>query len=284
MMHDGTSARNEDNMLSYSAKVALLRRPLFNGLWRRAVGFRGQYIGSYDRLPEFIANNAPSKSFVDVGCMWGVDGEYAFLAEAAGATKVLGVDLFGPTPEFTRKHTERKSSVEFVLGDISRAETLRQIGRVDVVFCAGVLYHHPSPYDLLVALRRMCSTTLILRTSTIPEMRSVPNGAVYFPLLSEKDRRRWNLSSLGLFNQVGISTPFEPREGYGNWFWGLTPSALKSLVETAGVRVEMTFTEAFAQTLICTPTEPPFAHLLLDEETARTVGEAVAEAQIARPA
>jgi len=33
-----------------------------------------------------VREHAPGHSFADIGCMWGVNGEYAYLAEEAGAT------------------------------------------------------------------------------------------------------------------------------------------------------------------------------------------------------
>jgi hypothetical protein len=83
---------------------------------------------------------------------------------------------------------------------------------------------------------------------------------------------------------VGISGAFEPREGYGNWFWGLTPSCLESLLRTAGFQVEMRATEAFVQTVICSPVETAFKHELPEEEAARQLGAAISGAGIARPA
>ena len=268
----------------YRWKVRSLKIPRLNRLWRRWRGWRGDVVGSYDRLPEYIRNHSPGKSFADIGCMWGVNGEYAFIAEEAGATRVIGVDVFGPTPEFEEKQRARGSKVEFVLGDISRAETLVRVGQVDVVFCAGVLYHHPSPFDLLVALRRICRETLILRTSTIPEVRGLPNAAVYFPMLDANGRGLWSLKRLGLLHQAGISNEFQPSEGYGNWFWGLTPSCLESLLKTAGFRVDFRATEAFAQTLVCAAVEPPLDHRLPGEEEARRVAAEISAAGIARPA
>jgi hypothetical protein len=268
----------------YRWKVRCLKIPWFNLLWRRVCGWRGAPVGSYDQLPAYIRKHAPGKSFADVGCMWGVDGEYAFVAEAAGATRVVAVDVFGPTPEFDDKHRARSSRVEFVLGDISRVDTITRIRPVDVVFCAGVLYHHPSPFDLLVALRRICGETLILRTSTIPEMRGLPNAAVYFPMLDENARSLWNLSSLGVLHQTGISDQFQPREGYGNWFWGLTPSCVESLLRTAGFRVDHRSTEAFAQTFVCSAVASPFDHRLPGEEEARALAAEISAAGIARPA
>jgi SAM-dependent methyltransferase len=264
----------------YTWKVKFLKTRRGGLLWRRWRAWRGDDIGAYSRLPEYIREYAPGRSFVDIGCMWGVDGEYAFLAEEAGASTVKGVDVFGPTPEFEAKKRTRDSAVEFILGDAAHPETIARVGVVDVVFCAGVLYHHPSPYDLLVALRRMCRQTLILRTSTIPEIRGLSNVAVYFPMLRPKDRRLWNLN---VGRQVGITDGFEPDEGYGNWFWGLTPSCLVSLLETAGFRADFRATEGFAQTVICSPVAVPFEHRLPGESEAHRMGQEVSATNIARP-
>jgi SAM-dependent methyltransferase len=268
----------------YTWKVKFLKTRRGNLFWRYWRAWRGDHVGEYSHLTEYIRNYAPGRSFVDIGCMWGVNGEYAFIAEEAGATSVKGVDVFGPTPEFEAKKQARNSNIEFILGDAGHPDTIARVGLVDVVFCAGVLYHHPSPFDLLVALRRMCKQTLILRTSTIPEINGLPNAAVYFPILSPKDRQLWDLSSLGLAKQVGITDGFEPNEGYGNWFWGLTPTCLVSLLETVGFRVEFRATEAFAQTVICTPVDIPFAHRLPDEVEARSMGQFISQAGIAQPA
>jgi hypothetical protein len=268
----------------YRWKVRLLKFPRANVLWRRWMARRGAAIGNYGDLPRLVREHAPGKSFADIGCMWGVNGEFAFLAEEAGATRVAAVDVFGPTPEFESKHAELQSTVEFVLGDVTRTETLLRIGKVDVVFCAGVLYHHPSPFDLLVALRRICRETLILRTSTIPEIRGLPNAAVYFPMMSREGRELWNLKRLGVLHQAAISDDFKAEDGYGNWFWGLTPTCLESLVRTAGFQVESRATEAFAQTLICRAVAAPFDHRLPDETEARAMARDISDANIARPA
>jgi SAM-dependent methyltransferase len=268
----------------YNWKVRALKVPGINYWWRYFRAWRGAKVGNYNDLPAYIRRFAAGHSFVDVGCMWGVNGEYAFIAEEAGATQVTGVDVFGPTPEFEQKKMARHSRVRFVLGDATEPATLEQIGQADVVFCAGVLYHHPSPFDLLVALRQMCRTTLILRTSTIPEVDGLPNAAVFFPMLPRGARDRWNLERLGLLNQVGIAGPFRPEEGYSNWFWGLTPSCLRSMLEVAGFRVDEQWGEAFAQTMICTPIATAFTHRLPGETEARRMAEAISAARIARPA
>lgn len=269
----------------YRLWVTALKYPAFLSLWRRWKRWRGAPTGDYGRLPEYIRNYAPGKRFVDVGCMWGVNGRYAFLAEEAGATAVVGIDVFGPTPEFEADRAARGSRVEFVLGDATSTDTVARVGVAEVVFCAGVLYHHPSPFDLLVALRQMCSETLILRTSTVPELPWLRNTAVYFPMLARPQRRLWELGRLGVTHQVGISGEgFDPAAGYGNWFWGLTPSCLTSLLRTAGFEVDWHFEEPFAQTVICHVVDPPFVHRLPDESEARTIGAAVSASGRAEPA
>jgi SAM-dependent methyltransferase len=270
--------------MRYSWKVTLLKHWRLNVLWRRWRAWRGDLVGDYHRMPDYIRTHAPGHSFVDIGCMWGVHGENAFIAEEAGATSVKGVDVFGPTPEFEAKKEARNSSVEFILGDATDPDTLLRIGVIDIVYCAGVLYHHPSPFDVLVALRRICRKTLILRTFAIPEVKGLPNAAVYFPMLARKDRRLWDLSRLGVPRQIGITDAFEPEQGYGNFFWGLTPSCLASLLETAGFRVDSQASEAFAQTFVCTPVAIPLAHRLPSETESRSMAAAISAAGIARPA
>jgi SAM-dependent methyltransferase len=270
--------------LLYKWKVSFLKTHRGNRLYWRWRRRKGDDIGNYARLPEYIRSYAPGKSFADIGCMWGVNGEYSFLAEEAGATLVKGVDVFGPTPEFEEKKRGRSSSVEFVLGDITRRATLERVGVVDVVLCAGVLYHHPSPFDVLAALRQICGRTLILRTAAIPEVNGLPNAAVFYPMLPEQHRKLWNQERLGTSGQMAIANPYRAEDGHGNWFWGLTPSCIKSMLETAGFRVEHRATEAWAQTFICSPVATAFVHQLPDEPQARQMGADVSAAGLAKPA
>ena len=270
--------------MRYHWIVRSLKIPRVNLWWRWWLQRRGTAVGNYGDLPDLIRRHAPGRSFADVGCMWGVNGEYAFIAEEAGATRVVALDVFGPTPEFDEKKRARGSSVEFVLGNIVHAETMARVGAVDVVFCAGVLYHHPSPFDLLVALRRICTGTLILRTASIPEVPGMPNAAVFYPMLDTRARALWDLRGLGVLHQTGISNAFQPEEGYGNWFWGLTPSCLVSMLRTAGFRVQSQAFEAFAHTVVCTAVAAALAHRLPDEGEARRIGADVSRDGIARPA
>jgi SAM-dependent methyltransferase len=253
----------------YRWKVKMLKRPRLNFWWRYWRSWRGDPVGAYHDLPDLIRRYAPHKSFIDVGCMWEVNGRHAFLAEEAGAANVKAIDVFGPTPEYEQEHRSRRSRVEFILGDITSPATIARADAADVVLCAGVLYHHPSPFELLTALRRICRDTLILRTAAIPEIAGLQNAAVFFPLLDDRERRLWDLRSLGVSAQAAITDRFNADDGYGNWFWGLTPSCLVALVTCAGFRVEHRAMESFAQTVIAKVASMPFKHRLPGEKEAR---------------
>lgn len=268
----------------YRWKLRLLKNSKVSLAWRYWMSWRGKDVGGYFRLPEHIREHSDGRSFADIGCMWGVNGAHSFMAEEAGASPVKAVDVFGPTPEFQQDMEDRNSSVEFILGDVTDPATLERIGVMDTVLCAGVLYHHPSPYDVLVALRRICRETLILRTSTIPEIGGLPHAAIYYPSLNPRARRRWDLSSAGVGGQCGITTPFSTQDGYGNWFWGISPSCLEALAATAGFRVLRRLPEPFAQTLICAPAEDPTWYRVPGEAAAREIGRSVSSSGQAHPA
>jgi hypothetical protein len=127
----------------------------------------------------------------------------------------------------------------------------------------------------------MCKKFLILRTASIPEMWGLRNAAIYYPMLSERDRKHWDL---GIGRQVGLTGEFEPEQGYGNWFWGMTPSCIRSLLATSGFRVTHHAMEPFAQTFVCETIVEPFAHRLPGEEEAIEMGRQISEARVARPA
>jgi hypothetical protein len=166
---------------------------------------------------------------------------------------VIAVDVVAPTAAFERKRRERGSRIEFIRGDGVSPEVRERIGQADVVLCAGVLYHHPSPYHMLVSLRELCRETLILASATIPESGALRQAAVYYPGLSEKDRHLWDVGrSHGGGARWAINVPYDPAVGYSNWFWGMTPSCIRAMAETAGFRVEEVHAlHPFARVFLC---------------------------------
>src|SRR5438477_10460116 len=83
-------------------------------LRRREARRRGHHAGRPEDLwRDLIVRFIPGRTFVDVGCMWKVNGDYSFLAAASGATAVTGVDLAPATPEFTQRNADLGDPVRF---------------------------------------------------------------------------------------------------------------------------------------------------------------------------
>jgi 2-polyprenyl-3-methyl-5-hydroxy-6-metoxy-1,4-benzoquinol methylase len=180
-----------------------------------------------------VAAHVRGKTFADVGCMWGVDGAIAFAAETAGAAAVTGVDLMPATPTYERVHAERHSRVRFVQGDLHDPAAIAAIGAHDVVWCSGVVYHAPHPLLTLERLRELTGELLILSSETIPEVPGIAQACVFLPGLPERHRRAY-AAARGGRDAHGITTEFDPEQGYGNWYWGLSPSALAAMCAASG--------------------------------------------------
>jgi hypothetical protein len=161
---------------------------------------------------ELVARFAPGRSFLDVGAMWSVHGAIAFAARDAGATQVTALDVMAATPEFRQK----QGDVRFVQGDLHEPGVVEPH---DVVWCSGVLYHAPHPMLTLERLHALTNETLLLATETI----------------GRRGRRAVFAPDPG--SHPAHTEPFDPNKGYGNWWWGLSRSAVIAMVEAAGFTV-----------------------------------------------
>lgn len=187
--------------------------------------------------------------------MWAINGAYSFFAESCGAQRVIAVDVYPATDQFKAEHSRLNSHVDFVLGDINETKTLTKVGMSNIIFCSGVLYHVPDPFSLLVRLRSICDEVLILGSQLIPEIPGLRNTAIFYPMLDEAHRELFN-TRIGM--QKAITGPYEPESGYGNWFWGLTPSCVESLLVCAGFAVLEKHVEPFSGWFICRAAERKF--------------------------
>jgi len=170
------------------------------------------------RLPELAG-----KSVLDIGA-W--DGFYAFEAERRGASRVVALDRYvweldihspppspGPLPGkrgFDTAHEALGSSVEAVVGEFMDVDPTA-LGRFDVVFFLGFLYHLEEP---LAALRRLADVT--------GELALIETAAV--EVAGEEDRALWEF--YGADELDGDHT---------NW-WAPNAKALESACLAAGFR------------------------------------------------
>lgn len=199
---------------------------------------RARRVGEPFLTSEYLKRFVSNRSVVDIGGMWGIDGRYSFEAESAGASRVLLVDI-NETDGFRDRIVRDHSKVQFLKHDATREDLVDVIGKFEVVWCFGLLYHVPDPLGFLENLRRICTERLILESLVIPEVPGFKNMATFFPMQPAGDKNPWNTVTKGAATrQLAISTDYQPEEGFANNFWGLTPSCIEALLTTAGFKVE----------------------------------------------
>ena len=202
---------------------------------RRKAGKPSQERWQEDRR-RWVAEHAPGRSFADIGGLF-IDGRVSFAAEEAGAASVTLFDAGDReyAPAYLAEHEQRGSKVRYVQGDLHDAEAIAQVGPHDVVWCTGVLYHTPNPVDQLLKLREIARELLYLGTHTIAEVPGVPQACLYYPYLDEDTRAAVSRAHHDARGYVGVGSPFDERPmfGYANFWWGITPSALRAMLRTA---------------------------------------------------
>jgi hypothetical protein len=192
------------------------------------------------RRHRFIAEFAPDRSFADIGGLFQLHGDVALRAHGAGATMVTlfdsGDESYGG---FAEKRRVAGPTVRFVQGDLEEGISVERIGSHDIVWCTGVIYHTPNPVLQLMHLRAITRELLYLGTHTIPEIPGFQQACIYYPYLPEKERRGHSRAHWDAECLHGIGTPFDDQtmHGNGNFWWGITSSALRAMLASARFEV-----------------------------------------------
>ena len=201
----------------------------------KATRVQGRESHYWDSIPPWLDRYARGRSFVDIGTMWGEQWG-AFDAAEHGASPVTALDVTPPTAACLVEQQRRGNpDVRFVTGDLHDPATLRELGTHDVVLCSGILYHSPNPLLTLECLRSITREHLILGTRTIQEVPGLPHTCVFYPNLHEPERLAFAAPIDGTAD--GLTTPFDPALGYSNYWWGISRSALHSMLGAVGWEV-----------------------------------------------
>jgi hypothetical protein len=196
----------------------------------------GRRVDRHRRRCDWIEQQAPGRSFADIGGLYGIAGEMALTAARSGADPVTLFDAGDAVlTEFPQQLEASGLEVRFVQGDLSEPLSPERIGVHDIVWCTGVLYHTPDPVGQLMALRQITGELLYLGTHVIPEVRGLENACVFYPGLGPNSRAAYASAHANAESLWGIGQPFNDRPmlGHGNFWWGVTPSALRSMLMAA---------------------------------------------------
>ncbi len=219
----------------------------------------------------WIKRNAPGKTFADVGGVFAIDGAIALAAAAAGAREVTLFDAGDiDLSSFPRKAEEAGASIRYVQGDLEEPESVRALGPHDLVYCTGVIYHTPNPILQLMHLREITRELLYLGTRTVPEIPGIRGACVLYPAADDEMREAFVRAEGGRRRGLGLGLPFDerPMHGYGNFWWGITRSALVAMlrasnfepVEWPAVREGPFLTDVIARPIDRAPLLPPRSH------------------------
>ena len=85
-----------------------------------------------------------------------------------------------------------------------------------------MLYHAPHPLLTLERLRSITGDTLLLATETVAETPGRRNTCVIAP---------------GRDEHPNAEPPTGAGQGYGPWYWGISPSALRTMLTLSGFAV-----------------------------------------------
>lgn len=138
------------------------------GPWVTQFAIAGQnYGGSFDvfqdpRIDWFFQQFPHACTILELGSLEG--GHTIRLAERPGVERVVGIE--GRQQNVHRasfiKQIYRAENVTFIQANLEETD-LSVFGEFDAVFCAGLLYHLPNPWDLIGQIARV-TTNLFLWT------------------------------------------------------------------------------------------------------------------------
>ncbi|MEG5171858.1 tetratricopeptide repeat protein [Microcoleus sp. B3-D7] len=207
-----------------------------------------------DIRDRYIARVAKGKTFAEVGGLWGTVSEKVSVASKYGAVSLTMIDAMPASMHWWQDFHDRMTSLNIanyhcINQDITQIQ-LADIGEpYDVVHCAGVLYHHPHPLQILVALRQITREHLVFTSAITQEVienelgrYEIPaSGVMFIPALDDAERAILTAYWQQYLNNnplIGITEKavFDIND-FAPWWWLPTATALESMCEVAGFKV-----------------------------------------------
>ncbi|MEG4340623.1 MULTISPECIES: tetratricopeptide repeat protein [unclassified Microcoleus] len=207
-----------------------------------------------DIRDRYIARVVKGKTFAEVGGLWGTVSEKVSVASKYGAVSLTMIDAMPASLHWWQDFHDRMTSLNIanyhcINQDITQIQ-LADIGEpYDVVHCAGVLYHHPHPLQILVALRQITREHLIFTSAITQEVienelgryEIPPSGVMFIPALDDAERAILTAYWRPYINNnalIGITEKavFD-MDNFAACWWLPTANALEAMCEVAGFKV-----------------------------------------------
>ncbi|MGB5085455.1 MAG: hypothetical protein WBO09_12815 [Methylocystis silviterrae] len=119
-----------------------------------------------DFVSNIFADKLSGKSYIDIGPLFGTVNETLTITKSFGAASVAGADIDPLNAPSWQKLRERCASfglnsfMKYSI-NVDDPDLAAKIGTYDFVYCAGILYHTPSPLYTLEHLRSVTSGYLL---------------------------------------------------------------------------------------------------------------------------
>ncbi|MEG4346571.1 tetratricopeptide repeat protein [Microcoleus sp. A003_D6] len=209
---------------------------------------------AHDIRDRYIARVVKGKIFAEVGGLWGTVSEKVSVATKYGAAAVTMIDVMPISVQLWQDFRDRMTSLNIVnyhciSQDITQIKLAEISEPYDVVHCAGVLYHHPHPLQILVALRQITREHLIFTSAITQEVienelgrYEIPaSGVMFIPALDDAERAILTAYWRQYINKnqlIGITEKavFDIND-FGPWWWLPTATALEAMCKVAGFKV-----------------------------------------------
>ncbi|MEP6518457.1 tetratricopeptide repeat protein [Microcoleus vaginatus] len=207
-----------------------------------------------DIRDRYIARVVKGKTFAEVGGLWGTVSEKVSVASKYGAVSLTMIDAMPASLHWWQDFHARMTSLNIanyhcINQDITQIQ-LADIGEpYDVVHCAGVLYHHPHPLQILVALRQITREHLVFTSAITQEVienelgcYEIPaSGVMFIPALDDAERAILTAYWRTYINNnalIGITEKavFD-MDNFAPWWWLPTATALEAMCKVAGFNV-----------------------------------------------
>ena len=212
----------------------------------------------------WIAELVSTRSFADIGGLWGTVNETVSIAMRYGAREATMVDIQPAGNRWWTSFHRRcadlgVSGYRSVVGDICDDRFVDELGRFDITHCSGIIYHLPNPLVLIRNLIAITRERFILSSMIVPDrvenrfgsLELARGQCLFVPAVSETQRE----ILAEYFNEQGIavngldarSRSFvgpDCRFRYGPWWWLFTAETLVGMCEVFGVTIEKTWQSA----------------------------------------